>query len=100
MTYPSLSQQAFSDHLDTAFTVMIEGDQTVTLTLTEVRSLGTRPTGDLTIESFSLIFEGPTSPMLAQSSFEFVHDQMGEFFIFIVPLGPRQGVMIYEAVFN
>ena len=100
MTYPSLSLKSFSHHLNTAFTVMIEGDQTVMLTLTEVKSLGGQPAGDLTVESFSLIFEGPTSPMLAQSSFEFVHDHMGEFFIFIVPLGPRQGVMMYEAVFN
>jgi hypothetical protein len=100
MSYPSLSMSAFADHLNTIFTVMVEGDQTVTLTLAEVKSHGTRETGDLTIESFSLIFEGPTSPMLSQSSFEFVHDHLGEFFIFIVPLGPRRGVMVYEAVFN
>jgi hypothetical protein len=98
--YPQLSLRAFTAQKGTAFTVMVEGGRAVTLTLTEVKILGTRQTGDLTIESYSLIFEGPTSPMLAQSSFEFVHDQMGELVIFIVPLGPIEGVMRYEAVFN
>ncbi len=98
--YQRLSQREFVAHKGTAFTVIIEGQEAVLLTLVEVKSLGTRETGSLTIESFSLIFEGPTSPMLAQSSFEFVHDHMGELAIFIVPLGPIEGVMRYEAVFN
>ena len=98
--YPRLSLRAFIEHKGSAFTVMAAGGQSVILTLTDVKPLGTRETGDLTIESYSLIFEGPTSPMLAQSSFEFVHDQMGELVIFIVPLGPIEGVMRYEAVFN
>lgn len=98
--YPRLSQREFVEHKGTSFTVVIEGQEAVSLTLTEVKPLGVRETGDLTIESFSLIFEGPTSPMLAQSSFVFVHDHMGELAIFVVPLGPIEGVMRYEAVFN
>jgi len=98
--YPRLSLQDFTQHKGSTFTVMVEGHISVSLTLTEVKPLGSRETGDLTIESYSLIFEGPTSPMLAQSSFEFVHDHMGELVIFIVPLGPTAGVMRYEAVFN
>ncbi|MEZ4570085.1 MAG: hypothetical protein R2849_07120 [Thermomicrobiales bacterium] len=65
-----------------------------------MKSLGTRESGELAIESYSLLFEGPTSPMLAQSSFQFVHAHLGELVIFIVPLGPVSGVMRYEAVFN
>ena len=98
--YPNISRKRFAEHIDTQFTVMVEGNQRVSLTLVEVKSLGTRETGELKVESYSLIFEGPTAPMLAQSSFEFVHEHMGELVIFIVPLGPSSGVMRYEAIFN
>ena len=98
--YPSLSRQRFADYLGTEFTVMVQNSQVVSLTLTEVKPLGSRETGELTIESYSLLFEGPTSPMLPQSGFQFVHAHLGELVIFIVPLGPRSGVMRYEAIFD
>lgn len=98
--YPRLSLRAFAEQQGTPFTVVIGGGRSVSLTLTEIKPLGTRETGKLTIESYSLIFEGPTTPMLSESSFEFVHDEMGEFVIFIAPLGPIEGVMRYEAIFN
>lgn len=98
--YPTLSRQRFADYLGTEFTVVVGGNQRVSLTLVEVKPLGTRETGALSIESYSLLFEGPTAPMLPQSSFQFVHPYLGELVIFIIPLGPRSGIMRYEAVFD
>lgn len=98
--YPTLSRQRFADYLGTEFTIMLEGGQRVSLTLVEVNPLGKRETGQLTIESYSLLFEGPTAPMLPRSSFQFVHPYLGELVIFIIPLGPRSGIMRYEAVFD
>ncbi len=98
--YPGLSQKRFAEHVGSEFTVLVESNRTVSLTLCEVKELGSRQAGEHTIESYSLLFEGPTAPMLAQSSFEFVHADLGELIILIAPLGPRSGVMLYEAVFN
>jgi hypothetical protein len=95
-----LSRQLFIDHMGSVFTVLAEGDLAIQLTLVEVNDLGTREVGGATIESYALLFEGPYEPLLNQSTFQFVHPEMGELVIFIVPIGPRGGAMGYEAVFS
>ncbi len=51
--------------------------------------------------SFSLVFEGPPEPVLAQATYTFHHDELGDMQVFIVPIGPRAGdTMGYEAVFT
>lgn len=65
------------------------------LTLREASSLppSPRPGG-----SFRLEFEGPLQPILQQSIYAFpVGDERHD--IFIVPVGPKEGGMRYEAVF-
>ena len=51
---------------------------------------------------FSLIFEGPLEPVMPQGMCTLVHHAGLEVVedIFIVPIGPKAGVMRYEAVFN
>jgi hypothetical protein len=51
-------------------------------------------------ERFSLLFEGPHDRLLAQGTYQFEHDQIGSFPLFIVPVGAAQGGPQYEAVFN
>ena len=48
---------------------------------------------------FSLLFLGPLEPLLPQRTYRFDHDALEAFEIFIVPLGPVDGGMQYEAVF-
>jgi hypothetical protein len=51
---------------------------------------------------FSILFHGPIDPVLPQGTYEFEHESLGTFTLFIVPVGPdpsRQR-MQYEAVFN
>lgn len=52
--------------------------------------------------SFSLIFEGKMENFFPQGMYKFLHTQLGEFDIFIVPIGPEPGnnQMRYEAIFN
>jgi len=52
------------------------------------------------IESFSLFFIGPLTPILPQSTYRLVHEKLGQQDIFLVPIGPDGGGMQYEAVFN
>lgn len=52
--------------------------------------------------AFSLIFEGAQEDFLAQGMYKFSHSELGEFDLFIVPIGPEHGKnqMRYEAIFN
>ncbi|MBO8157363.1 MAG: hypothetical protein H0Z32_13030 [Bacillaceae bacterium] len=52
-----------------------------------------------TTEHYSLLFEGPIQPLLPQKNYDFYHEQLGKFPLFIVPIGRGEtGVVIYEAV--
>jgi hypothetical protein len=54
------------------------------------------PIGD----SFVLAFRGPLSPVLPSAIAELTPPSAAPMDIFLVPLGPRDGIMQYEAVFN
>lgn len=51
-------------------------------------------------EPFSLVFEGPLSPILAQQTYRLAHSALGVLDVFLVPIGPQGGAMQYEAVFS
>ena len=51
-------------------------------------------------EAFSLLFTGPETRWLPQGTYGFEHDRIGNFQLFIVPVGKEGGRMQYEAVFN
>jgi hypothetical protein len=47
---------------------------------------------------FSLVFHGPADRAVSQQTCAFSHPQLGQFDLFIVPLGPDEHGMAYEAV--
>jgi Domain of unknown function (DUF6916) len=50
---------------------------------------------------FSLHFASPDRERYApQQTFTVRHDELGEFELFLVPLGPEERGMLYEAVIN
>ena len=49
---------------------------------------------------FALVFHGPADGALSQQTCRFRHAQRGEFELFIVPLGPDEQGMRYEAVIS
>jgi hypothetical protein len=54
---------------------------------------------------FSLLFHGPAKPFLPQGTYPLRHDAIGDFPLFLVPLGPvpagpDKGLMRYEAIFT
>ena len=51
-------------------------------------------------EAFSLIFEGPAQPRLAQATLHLHNEAVGEFDIFLVPVSANAEATSYEAVFN
>ena len=51
-------------------------------------------------DSFSLFFVGPEKVYLQQSIYDVTHDALGgPWQIFLVPVGQRGGVFLYEAAF-
>lgn len=49
---------------------------------------------------FSLVFEGPREPSLAQRMHRLEHEGLGTLEIFLVPIGPGGKGLRYEAVFG
>jgi len=95
MTYPT--HAAFSAQLGTAFNVSGGAISAVSLELGTVS-----PQAAANAASFSLVFWGDETLRLGQGMYLFSHPQLGDFDLFIVPIGPSRtnGRMQYEAVFN
>jgi hypothetical protein len=49
--------------------------------------------------AFSLIFRGTAGPRLTQGIYRVEHPKLGVFPLFLVPIGPNQAEVCYEAVF-
>jgi hypothetical protein len=49
---------------------------------------------------FSVVFRGPQEPVLPQRIYRLEHENLGTFELFIVPIGPDESGMQYEAVFG
>lgn len=49
---------------------------------------------------FSLVFRGPEGCTLPQKTYPMKHGKLGRFQLFLVPIGPFQGELRLEAIFN
>ena len=90
-----LSLAFFTAHQGAQFVVAGSG---VVLRLATVKPAGMP--GYARAEAFSLIFEGPAQPRLAQATLHLRNEAVGEFDIFLVPVGANAETTSYEAVFN
>lgn len=59
---------------------------------------GSAKTGDH--EAFSVVFRGDSKLTLEQQIYRIKHDTLGDMELFIVPIGPDNKGMCYEAVFS
>lgn len=91
----------FSERHGETFRVLCDDGSTLDLELVSVTP-GLVPPNDARRERvpFSVLFVGPLEPILPQRMYPFEHDELGAFDLFIVPLGPDDGRMQYEAVFG
>ncbi|MAE65344.1 MAG: hypothetical protein CMJ18_13820 [Phycisphaeraceae bacterium] len=94
-----LTLATFADQVGTRF--RIESLDDVALELIEAQPLGGASSQAPTQrEPFALVFRGPSSPCLAQGTCRLAHETIGTNDIFLVPIGPDDAGMRYEAVFN
>jgi len=91
-----LDHEVFSKHLGTRFSIAVDGSGSIDAELSKVTELHLSPHQ----ERFSVVFRGPRDQVLSQGTYNFTHQQMGEFSLFIVPMRQDDEGMFYEAVFN
>ena len=88
----------FRDRVGETFAATAD-ERALTLTLHKVDSLP-KPPGDEGRDPFSLEFTDPDPEHAPQQTMKVAHDDLGEFELFVVPLGPSEDGMRYEAVFT
>lgn len=100
-----LTAERFGELVQTLFQVSIEPGVDVDLELAAVTMArldtrdGVSPGGPMS-GGFSLLFNGPANPPLAQRTYRFAHERLGLFDLFIVPISANRSSQQYEAVFN
>jgi hypothetical protein len=97
----NFSLATFAEHVGDGFQLQMTGAELVSLSLTQAKPLGNEAGNSASGRApFSLEFSGPATPVFPQATYRFHHATIGEFDMFIVPLGPADGGMRYEAIFT
>lgn len=93
--FGTLKRGEYAEQLNTKFHV-VEMDEPLELELVEVSEL--KSGGGQ--EFFTLLFHGDKDNLLPQQLYELEHDTLGQGSLFLVPVGAKDDVIEYEAVFN
>ena len=98
----TLTVEIFQPRIGETFQIRPRPDTDISAELIEARSLGEpgRATASKRRIPFALSFRTNLSPVLPQRIYEVVHDEMGTYEIFLVPVGPDGKGMVYEAIFT
>ena len=97
----SVTTDTFETHKGSTFRMHIDEDQVLDLELVEVTSRGEAGSPDAGRgQAFALIFRGPREAALPQRIYRLEHEKLGTLEIFLVPIGPDDTGMRFEAVFN
>ena len=92
----ALDYEVFAKQLKTKFRIRLNENQTLEAELTEISEHLVSPRQ----ERFALVFQTSNETFLGQGLRPFEHDQMGNFQLFLVPIGRDEAATYYEAVFN
>lgn len=95
-----LSHAHFAAQVQTKFRVWINPQNAVELELTEVTAARIHGGRNASYENFALNFAGPAVPLLPQRIYRFESAALGEFELFIVPVGQDARGTQYQASFN
>lgn len=90
----------FQPCLNDMFTVNTGEDNGPQLELIEVKPIGESDPNAKNRQPFSLLFRGPMEPLLQQKLHQLKNSKLGEMQLFLVPIGPDDSGMLYDASFN
>ena len=97
----SLTLETFAPRIGERFRLSADAGHSLEVTLVEATALGTASRSQAARRApFSVVFLGPAAPLWPQRIYRLEHDAMASVDLFLVPLGPRDGGMMYEAVFT
>lgn len=82
------------------FVVTREDGAAVELELIEVKPLGTGKGAPNARRAFAALFRGPFDRVLPQRLHQIQNATLGELTLFLVPIGPDERGMLYDATFN
>jgi hypothetical protein len=91
-----LTKGMFQENLNTRFWLTAEGAEPYALDLVEFVEFHSAPKQ----EQFSLRFRGDRAQIFPQQIYAMKHEAIGEFELFLVPVGRDDSGTVYEAVFN
>lgn len=95
----------FAEQSNTLFRLYVDAYHAFDVELIEATALSDatapplRP-GQTRRTPFSLVFRSAPNLRLPQRIYRLEHEQLGTFEIFLVPIGPDQTGMCYQAIFN
>lgn len=95
----SFTVESFVPYLNDPFWIRL-ADGRVETRLAAATPLGPGDAADGGRRPFSLLFHGPGRFTLPQQTYRVEHEALGEFDLFLVPIGPEGAAMRYEAVFT
>lgn len=90
----------FQPRVGETFRVIVDDQWELRTRLSEVYRWGEGAARNRPRIPFSLVFLGPVDSNLPQQIYRIEHDALEPFEAFLVPIGPDQGGMRYEAVFT
>ena len=97
----SLTVDTFKTRIGERFRLLAEPNSATPLELIDATPLGAaRPAQSAGRTPFSILFRGPLKPVWPQRIYRLDHESMGSLDLFLVPIGPRDGGMVYEAIFT
>jgi hypothetical protein len=94
----TLTLETFAPRIGDRFQISAGEGPTIDATLIEAAPLGASARGGR--QPFSIVFLGPRSPVWPQRIYRVDHEALGSCDLFLVPIGPRDGGMQYQAVFT
>ena len=90
----SLTIETFEGRIGETFRMVVD-EWEIPMRLSNIDKLSMRPDGS---RGFALHFHAPPQIVLRQQLFGVEHDELPPFTMFLVPLGPDEHGMRYEAV--
>jgi hypothetical protein len=95
----SATSETFAPHVGTTFEARTRPGETLTLVLTACDEDPATTAPGATRTAFSLVFhDADPSRYAPQQTFLMRHEELGQFALFMVPLGPDERGMRYQAL--
>ena len=98
-----LKKSDFECHLSESFKIQLSNSDTLEAELIEVSAMGGNRADENELASrapFSIVFRASKNVTLEQNTYRIEHPSLNTMDIFLVPIGPDEQGMCYEAVFN